>query len=145
MRFARALVVLSGLYLSASVSSIAAAPAPQAGKSTQDGVYSDAQAKRGEAAYSKTCAGCHGPDLAGADTAPSLTGPEFNAGWTDLTLDDLFERIKTTMPGDAPGSLSAEQCADILAFVLSKDGFPAGQAELTAGPGLKDVKFVVKK
>jgi mono/diheme cytochrome c family protein len=145
MRFARALVVLSGLYLSASVSSIAAAPPPQAGKSTQDGVYSDAQAKRGEAAYSKTCAGCHGPDLAGADTAPSLTGPEFNAGWTDLTLDDLFERIKTTMPGDAPGSLSAEQCADILAFVLSKDGFPAGQAELTAGPGLKDVKFVVKK
>ncbi len=49
------------------------------------------------------------------------------------------------MPGDAPGSLSDAQCADILAFVLSKDGFPAGQSELTAGPALKDVKFVVKK
>jgi mono/diheme cytochrome c family protein len=146
MRFARALVALSGFYLAASVSSIAAAPAPQGGgKSTQDGVYTDAQAKRGEAAYSTTCAGCHGPDLAGADTAPSLTGAEFNAGWTDQTVDDLFQRIKTTMPGDAPGSLSDAQCADILAFVLSKDGFPAGQTELTAGPGLKDVKFVVKK
>jgi hypothetical protein len=74
-----------------------------------------------------------------------LTGAEFNAGWTDLTLDDLFERIKTTMPGDAPGSLPGEQVADILAFVLSKDGFPAGQSELAAGPGLKDVKFLVKK
>jgi quinoprotein glucose dehydrogenase len=146
MRFARALVVLSGFYLTASASSIAAAPPTQGGgKSTQDGVYTDAQAKRGEAAYSKTCAGCHGPDLAGADTAPSLTGAEFNAGWTDQTVDDLFQRIKTTMPGDAPGTLSDEQCADILAFLLSKDGFPAGQAELIAGTGLKDVKFVVKK
>jgi hypothetical protein len=49
------------------------------------------------------------------------------------------------MPGDAPGSPPGEQVADILAFVLSKDGFPAGQSELAAGPGLKDVKFVVKK
>ena len=147
MRFACAFFVLSGLYLCASASSAVATSLPPqaAGKSTQDGVYTDAQAKRGEAAYGKTCAGCHGPDLAGADTAPSLTGAEFTAGWTDQTLDDLFQRIQTTMPGDAPGSLSAEQCADILAFVLSKNGFPAGQSELTAGPGLKDVKFVVKK
>src|SRR5215471_14438735 len=98
MRFACAFFVLSGLYLCASASSAVATSLPPqaAGKSTQDGVYTDAQAKRGEAAYGKTCAGCHGPDLAGADTAPSLTGGEFNSGWGDLTLDDLFDRIKTT-------------------------------------------------
>jgi hypothetical protein len=62
-----------------------------------------------------------------------------------LTLDDLFDRIKTTMPGDAPGSLTGEQCADILAFLLSKDGFPAGQTELATGPALKNIKFVVTK
>ena len=144
MRFAAAVLLLSGLHVAVSLNSLSAAPVAQ-GKSTQDGVYSDAQAKRGEAAYTKSCAGCHGPDLAGADTAPSLTGSEFNAGWTDQTLDDLFDRIKTTMPGDAPGSLPADQCADILAFILSKDGFPAGQNELAPGPGLKDVKFVAQK
>jgi len=145
MRFAAVVLVLSGLHLAVAFESTTALAAQGGGKSTQDGVYSDAQAKRGEAAYTKSCAGCHGPDLAGADTAPSLTGSEFNAGWNDLTLDDLFDRIKTTMPGDAPGSLSREQCADVLAYLLSKDGFPAGQAELVAGPGLKDVKFVAQK
>jgi len=144
MRFAAVGLMLSGFFLAVSLNSTTVASAFQ-GKTTSDGVYSDAQAKRGEAAYAKTCAGCHGPDLAGADTAPSLTGGEFNAGWTDQTLDDLFERIKTTMPGDAPGSLPGEQVADILAFVLSKDGFPAGQSELAAGPGLKDIKFVATK
>ena len=138
--------MLSGLHASALLYSGASTAAFQAGgKSTWDGVYSEAQAKRGEAAFTKSCAGCHGPDLMGMDTAPSLTGNEFNAGWTDLTLDDLFERIHTTMPGDAPGSLSNEQSLDILAFILSKDGFPAGQGELAAGPALKTVKFVAQK
>lgn len=63
--------------------------AQSAGKTSWDGVYSQAQARRGEAAYSKSCAGCHGAELMGADTAPSLTGPEFNAGWNDLSADDL--------------------------------------------------------
>jgi mono/diheme cytochrome c family protein len=145
MRLLAVSLTLSGLYLAVCLNSVAASVLQEAGTSTWDGVYTEAQAKRGEAAYAKTCAGCHGPDLAGADTAPSLTGGEFNAGWSDLTLDDLFDRIKTTMPGDAPGSLSGDQCADILAFVLSKDGFPAGQTELAAGPGLKSIKFVATK
>jgi len=145
MRFTVVSLTLSGFYLAVCLTSVAASAPQDAGKSTWDGVYTEAQAKRGEAAYAKTCAGCHGPDLAGADTAPSLTGGEFNSGWGDLTLDDLFDRIKTTMPGDAPGSLTGEQCADILAFLLSKDGFPAGQTELATGPALKNIKFVVTK
>ena len=146
MRFAAVVLMLSGLHAAVFTDSAAPASAFQpAGRSTQDGVYTEAQAKRGEAGYSKSCAGCHGPDLTGVDAAPSLTGSEFNSGWNDLTLDDLFDRIRTTMPGDAPGSLSREQCADILAFILAKDGFPAGQSELVAGPALKDIKFVVTK
>ncbi len=138
--------MLSGLHVAAFTDSAALASAFQpSGRSTQDGVYAEAQAKRGEAGYAKSCAGCHGPDLTGVDAAPSLTGNEFNSGWNDLTLDDLFDRIRTTMPGDAPGSLSREQCADILAFILAKDGFPAGPSELVAGPALKDIKFVVTK
>ncbi len=138
--------MLSGLDAAVFLDSATSASAFQApARSTQDGVYSEAQAKRGEAGYSKSCAGCHGPDLTGVDAAPSLTGSEFNAGWNDQTLDDLFDRIRTTMPGDAPGSLSGDQCADILAFILAKDGFPAGQSELVAGPALKDTKIVATK
>jgi mono/diheme cytochrome c family protein len=98
MKAAVAVLMMAGLY--------AAVAAQSAAKTTWDGVYSEAQAKRGEAEYTKTCAGCHGPELAGADAAPSLTGPEFNASWNDLTADELAERVKVTMPADAPNTLS---------------------------------------
>ena len=116
------------------------------GKTTWDGVYSEAQAKRGETAYGQACAPCHGPDLGGVDSAPSLSGPEFLAGWNDQTLDDLFERIRATMPADAPGSLSRLQYVDIVAFILAKNGFPAGQTELPPlNPSLKEIKLVSQK
>jgi quinoprotein glucose dehydrogenase len=122
------------------------AAAQTAEKSTLDGVYSEAQAKRGEAVYTKSCAGCHGPELMGADTAPSLTGPDFNAGWNDLTADDLAERVRTTMPGDAPGSLSPADVADVIAFIFSKDSFPPGADDLpAASEQLKQIKIKVQK
>src|SRR5690349_4120126 len=92
---------------------IAAALVAVDAKTTWDGVYTEAQAGRGQTAYGQACVSCHGPDLAGADSAPPLTGPEFMAGWNDQTVDDLFERIRVTMPADAPGSLSREQYVDI--------------------------------
>ena len=115
-------------------------------KTTWDGVYSDAQAKRGEAVFQKSCASCHGPDLAGLDTAPSLSGPEFNAGWNDQTAGDLAERIRTTMPADAPGSLTRPQVADVIAFIFSKDHFPAGESELPSDDAaLKQIKILAQK
>src|SRR5881396_3091380 len=99
-------------------------------KSQWDGIYTEAQAKRGEGFYSQYCASCHGPELTGGEMAPGLTGGEFRANWNDLSVGDLFERIRVSMPQNAPGSLSRQQDADILAFVLLKGGFPAGQAEL---------------
>jgi mono/diheme cytochrome c family protein len=114
-------------------------------KSLEDAKH-EAQAKRGETQFGKSCAPCHGPDLAGLDTAPSLTGSDFNNGWNDLSLDDLFERIRTTMPADGPGSLERQQYVDVLAYILSKDNFPAGQTELPPeNPALKLIKFVSKK
>jgi hypothetical protein len=82
----------------------------------------------------------------GLDTAPSLTGPEFTASWTGMTADDLQERIRTSMPADAPGTLSRTDVADIMAFLFSKDGFPAGSTELPAGSDqLKQIKIEAKK
>ena len=116
------------------------------GRTTWDGVYSEAQAKRGEAIYADRCASCHAPDLSGMDQAPALTGADFLTEWNDLSLNDLFERTRISMPADNPGSLEREQVADVLAVVLRKDGFPAGERQLpTAADDLKAIKFVAKR
>jgi mono/diheme cytochrome c family protein len=140
--FTGTLIVVLALFAGA----LRAAAPQDKPKTTWDGVYSDEQAKRGADAFAKSCASCHGPDLNGLDTAPSLTGTDFNASWADQTLDDLFERARTTMPADSPGALAREQYADIVAFILSKDGFPAGTADLPAdNAALKQVKFIAQK
>lgn len=118
----------------------------QGPRTTWSGVYTEAQAKRGAELYSANCASCHGPDLGGVDSAPSLAGGEFNTNWNDLSLNDLMERIHATMPADKPGSLERQQIADIMAFILSKGNFPAGTTELPAqGEMLKDIKFLSAK
>jgi len=95
-----------------------------------DGVYTDAQAERGRSAYAQACASCHAEDLRGKGTAPSLVEESFTFLWTDMTVGDLFLRTRMLMPSDRPGSLSSATYADIIAFVMSKNGFPAGGAEL---------------
>jgi S-disulfanyl-L-cysteine oxidoreductase SoxD len=115
-------------------------------KSTQDGVYTDAQAKRGEAIYVKSCAGCHQPDLSGNGQTPPLAGKDFNIDWNDGPLSDLFDRTRISMPADKPGSLAPAEVVDVIAFLLSKGAFPAGQTELPAdAAALKGIKFVAPK
>ena len=106
----------------------------QAPKTQWDGVYSDEQSKRGAALYSRHCASCHGEDLSGGgvESAPVLTGSKFSATWDDRTLGDLFERMFAAMPQDAPGSLTRDQHVDILAFILARNGFPAGTKDLSS-------------
>jgi mono/diheme cytochrome c family protein len=107
------------------------------------GVYTDAQAKRGEKVYADNCATCHGPKLQGTDTAgPTLSGPDFVNGWKDMTVASLFAKISSDMPSNAPGSLKPEEYADALSFVLSTNKYPAGKTELPTDPAaLKAVKM----
>jgi polar amino acid transport system substrate-binding protein len=107
------------------------------------GVYTDAQAKRGEKVYGDNCVPCHGPKLQGTDTAgPTLTGPDFVNGWKDMTVAALLAKISSDMPSNAPGSLKPEEYADVLSFVLSSNKYPAGQTELPTDPvALKSVKM----
>ena len=115
-------------------------------KSVWDGVYTEEQANRGKGLYSENCASCHGSELTGGEMAPPLSGGEFMSGWDGLTVGDLFERIRISMPQNAPGSLSGQQNADILSFVFNANKFPAGQTELPKEAGiLKTIKFEVKK
>lgn len=111
-------------------------------RTTQDGIYTDAQATRGEAVYTKSCASCHGPNLEGDAQAPPLADNDFAREWSDQPLSDLFERVRTTMPGDAPGTLKPAEVADALAFLLKKGHHPAGQRELPAdAAALKSIVF----
>jgi quinoprotein glucose dehydrogenase len=121
------------------------APAFAQTRSVVDGVYTEAQADRGKGLYASKCGSCHGSALTGGEFAPALVGSGFTSNWTGLTLGDLFERTRMTMPQDAPGTLSAQHNADILAFMLSANTFPPGTTELPkdAAP-LKAIKFEAK-
>jgi S-disulfanyl-L-cysteine oxidoreductase SoxD len=113
-----------------AVTSSAQAPAAAAGSGVWSGVYTDAQAKRGEGTAQKACGSCHGADLSGGEAGPGLVGLEFLGNWNQQSLGDLFDRIHATMPADAPGSLSLQDTSDIIAQLLRLNKFPAGEKEL---------------
>lgn len=113
------------------MAAVAVAASPQPTRTVWDGVYTEEQAKRGEALYQQRCVHCHGTNLAGAvDGAASLTGATFYGNWNGVTLDLMLDRVRTTMPVDNPASLSRQQIADLLAFVFSANKFPPGKTEL---------------
>ena len=95
-----------------------------------DGVYSGEQSQRGEKVYVEACSNCHGRTLEGADMTPALTGGAFMANWDGLSLGDLFDRIRISMPADRPGSLSRQEDVDVIAYILRFNQFPAGKEEL---------------
>jgi len=109
-------------------------------KTVWDSVYSVAQAARGETAYVKGCARCHGAALTGGDQSPPLAGSAFLGNWNGQSLVDLQQRIKTTMPSDSIGIYDAKFVTDVVAFMLKANGFPAGDAELSNDDAtLKDI------
>jgi mono/diheme cytochrome c family protein len=119
---------------------------PQTSRSIWDGVYTDEQAKRGRPLYDQHCASCHGAALEGGESAPALAGGEFLSGWDGLTVGELFERIRTTMPQSKPRTLSREVNADIIAFIFSANQLPAGKAELShATEVLKEIRIEANK
>ena len=99
-------------------------------RSVWDGVYTQEQAQRGQPLYNQHCMACHGGSLTGGEQAPALSGGEFLANWNGLTVGDLFDRIRTSMPLNNPQSLNRETNAAILSYILSVNRFPTGQVEL---------------
>lgn len=111
-------------------------------KTAKDGVYSDAQAKKGEALYGEQCAACHGGDLSGGG-APALAGADFLGFWDKTPVADLVEKIQSSMPASAPGSLTRAQAAEITAYMLKANKFPAGAADLSSdAAALKAINIV---
>ncbi len=110
-------------------------------KTSKDGVFSDAQAKRGETLYVEQCAACHAADLSGGG-APQLAGSDFLGFWGGTPIEDLVEKIQASMPASSPGSLSRAQSADITAYMLQVNKHPAGANDLPSDAAvLKTIKI----
>lgn len=98
--------------------------------------YTEAQAEQGAAIYGERCAMCHGAMLEGTYETPALTG-KFVANWAGRPVGDLYDYLGRAMPQFAPGSLSGEDNARVLAYLLKANGYRAGQTALPAdGAGL---------
>jgi mono/diheme cytochrome c family protein len=110
-----------------------------------DSVYTDTQAKRGEPIYTNHCAFCHGDTLINGTQGPPLAGDAFLVNWKGNTLAALFDKTATMMPSDDPGSLTKEQYADVLAYMLSVGKAPAGTIDLKADmESLKQIRIEMK-
>ena len=114
----------------------------QAGASTKAAVYSAVQAARGEAIYNKRCVSCHGEQLDGQAQIPGLAGDQFEQMWLGKTLDEMFDRIQNGMPSDKPGTLTREQTAAVVAYILKANKLPAGSSDLPSDTEkLKSIKI----
>ena len=111
------------LLLGAGVLALSCAVAlAQEKKSVKAGVYTEAQAVRGQALFKTKCASCHAPNY--------FTDDSFYANFAGKPLWELFDVISDSMPEDNPGSLKKEEYADVIAFLLQLSKFPAGSADL---------------
>jgi mono/diheme cytochrome c family protein len=103
--------------------------AQAATRTVWDGVFTSGQAARGRQLFAENCAACHGENLEGG-SAVTLSGPRFIADWSEDSLGSLFNSISRNMPRGRPGSLPDTTYADIVAYILEKNGFPPGAEEL---------------
>ena len=105
-----------------------------------DGVFTEAQAKRGQTVYPGACGTCHGRRLNGAPddpdmrSTPPLARARFLRVWEGRSLATLFEYTRATMPESNPGSLTDDEFVDVIAYMLSVGGIPAGDDELQLDP-----------
>jgi S-disulfanyl-L-cysteine oxidoreductase SoxD len=100
-------------------------------QNVRQGVYTENQAKRGQSVYKERCASCHGDKLEGV-LGPALVGQDFLNDFGKQPLSELFGKIRNTMPQDAPGKLTPQETADIVAYILQTGKFPAGRADLSS-------------
>jgi mono/diheme cytochrome c family protein len=131
------ILCLSFVIGGAIVFGASASKAQQAGSKTSisNGIYSKAQAERGEKIYRANCVSCHGPKLNGAGEpdmppSPAVARDGFLRKWSGRSVAELVEYIQKTMPPETPGRLSVQETADVIAHMLAVSNIPAGDNEL---------------
>ena len=134
VNLAAATVTLCAAYLGAAAAALRAQAPAATPKTVWDGVFTADQAARGALAFSGECSECHGANLEGGEGKP-LSGDGFWRVWKESTVGELLTFARTNMPFDdaglKKGTLPPSTYADIVAYILSKNGFPVGASELT--------------
>lgn len=160
MNFKKAVIALVAVWSAGVIASVGAQPpnpaqaekptaaekSTVAPKSVWDGAYTEEQAKRGEKAYVENCSECHQQELSGDGFAPALSGADFMNAWNGLSVGDLFDRIRVSMPPGKETAVPNQAKIDIVAHILHFNKFPAGETELV--PQLevtKQIKFEATK
>jgi len=90
--------------------------------------FNPAQAQQGQTVFETKCATCHGARVEGGEHAPALSGNTFWSQWDQQTARSLYGRIISTMPPDAPGTLSESDTIDVVSYILQLNGAPSGAA-----------------
>ena len=115
----------------------AQASATKRPRTTRSGIYTSQQAKRGQDVYVGMCKSCHTPE--------THTGAVFTAKWNGKALSELYAYISEQMPKNEPASLSPEEYADVMTYVLKLNGMPAGTKELPPdGDAMKSIRIEAK-
>ena len=136
------LLVMAAPLLATGLSAPGAAQEP---RTVWDGIYTEAQATRGEQVYQDECAFCHLDDLMGDAFATPLVDDAFTFRWEGSSVGDLMTVIQVTMPADRPQTLSDEAVADVIAFLLKMNEYPTGDEELAADQAaLEDIAIVAE-
>ena len=130
------------LVVAVAARSDAQSPAPRRPtpgvRSTLSGVYTVAQANRGEETYASICVSCH-PFI-------TYTGATFRQHWAGKTVFDLFDQVSQLMPKNEPGSLTPKEYADVIAFILQLNKMPPGKTELPIdAPSLRRIRIELVK
>ena len=108
--------------------------APEADASSGSAFYTVAQATRGSGLFRDNCAGCH--------ASSEFAGSSFVRRWTNRAVGDIYEFVLYSMPEDNPGGLPKQTYADIIAYLLQMNDFPAGDTELpTSVDALMEMKM----
>lgn len=134
------------LILVLALGAIAANDAPP--PAIWNGVYTAEQAARGKKAYVAECARCHGDKLEGNkdEEAPAMVGKDFLEGWYGKPVGRLVDVTRRTMPPETAGTMSRPMTLDIVAYLLSENGFPAGKTDLpTNAAALREIMIEPKK
>lgn len=98
----------------------------------RDGVYTESQAEAGQEVYERTCGACHNMN----EYRDVLRSKQ------DTSLLDFWFQILGDMPADNPGSLLDNEYTEVIAFILSEYGFPAGDVELDPNNGMDNITIV---
>lgn len=99
-----------------------------------EGAYTDEQAARGHEVYEANCMACHAATLRGTPGGPGIAGGRFTFNWHEESVGELLGYVRKNMPIGQGGTLSDQQYADVVAYILQVNEFPAGELELDTDP-----------